>query len=178
MSPSPQTTLHAITVLGHDRPGIIAETTARLAGLGLNLEDSTMTLLRGHFAMMLIGAGDVSDEAIRAALQPLTADGTLGVTVREVPVEETAAVAGAPWVLTVHGGDRPGIVSAVVAEVARVGGNITDLSTRLAGDLYLLIAEIDLPLDADEAALEAAIKSVATDLGVGASLRPVDADDL
>ena len=38
-------TLHAITVLGHDRPGIIAETTDKLAGLGLNLEDSTMTLL-------------------------------------------------------------------------------------------------------------------------------------
>ena len=50
-------TLHAITVLGHDRPGIIAETTGRLADLGLNLEDSTMTLLRGHFAMMLICAG-------------------------------------------------------------------------------------------------------------------------
>ena len=53
-------TLHAITVLGHDRPGIIAETTERLADLGLNLEDSTMTLLRGHFAMMLVGAGDAS----------------------------------------------------------------------------------------------------------------------
>jgi glycine cleavage system transcriptional repressor len=42
-------TLLAVTVLGHDRPGIIAETTAALARLGLNLEDSTMTLLRGHF---------------------------------------------------------------------------------------------------------------------------------
>ena len=39
-------TLHAITVLGHDRPGIIAETTERLAGLGLNIEDTSMTLLR------------------------------------------------------------------------------------------------------------------------------------
>ena len=32
----------------------------RLAALGLNLEDSTMTLLRGHFAMMLIAKGDVA----------------------------------------------------------------------------------------------------------------------
>jgi glycine cleavage system transcriptional repressor len=171
-------TLHAITVLGHDRPGIIAETTDRLAGLGINLEDSTMTLLRGHFAMMLVGAGDADDAAISAALAPLTADGTLSVTVREVPVEQAPAGAGAPWVLTVHGGDRPGIVSAVVAEVARVGGNITDLTTRLAGELYLLIAEIDLPLDVDEAALEAAIGEVAARLGVGATLRPVEADEL
>ena len=83
-------TLHAITVLGHDRPGIIAETTDRLAGLGLNLEDSTMTLLRGHFAMMLVCAGDAPDAEIEAALAPLAADGTLTVTVREVPDEQRA----------------------------------------------------------------------------------------
>ncbi|MGA8257868.1 MAG: ACT domain-containing protein [Nocardioides sp.] len=170
--------LHAITVLGHDRPGIIAETTERLAGLGLNLEDSTMTLLRGHFAMMLISAGDGDQAAIEAALAPLSADGSLSVTVREVPPEQLEPVDGTPWVLTVHGGDRPGIVSAVVGEVARVGGNITDLTTRLAGDLYLLIAEIDLPSAADSVAVEAAIKDVAAGLGVGASLRPVEADDL
>ena len=43
-------TSFAITVVGHDRPGIIAEVTGALADLGGNLEDSSMTLLRGHFA--------------------------------------------------------------------------------------------------------------------------------
>ena len=171
-------TLHAITVLGHDRPGIIAQTTGILAGLGLNLEDSTMTLLRGHFAMMLISAGDVTRQEVEDALQPLTADGTLEVSVREVPQEHLAATAGTGWVLTVHGGDRPGIVSSIVAEVARVGGNITDLTTRLSGDLYLLIAELDLPAGVDTVEVEAAIKAVARDLGVGATLRPVEADEL
>ena len=172
------TTLHAITVLGHDRPGIIAETTGRLAGLGLNLEDSTMTLLRGHFAMTLVCAGDAAGAEIEAALAPLTADGSLTVTVRAVPEETAAATDGTPWVLTVHGGDRPGIVSSIVEEVARVGGNITDLTTRLAGDLYVLVAEIDLPAGVDAGALEAAIKSVASTLGVGATLRVAEADDL
>ena len=55
---------YAVTVVGRDRPGIIAETTNRLAGLGLNLEDSTMTLLRGHFAMMLVCAGDAEEADI------------------------------------------------------------------------------------------------------------------
>jgi glycine cleavage system transcriptional repressor len=171
-------TLHAITVLGHDRPGIIAETTDKLAVLGLNLEDSTMTLLRGHFAMMLICAGDVADSDIEAALWPLTADGSLTVTVREVPEQRAWETVGTSWVLTVHGGDRPGIVSSVVAEVARVGGNITDLTTRLAGELYLLIAEIDLPADADVDQLRAAVDAAATALGVGATLREAEADDL
>src|SRR5262245_18235591 len=33
----------AITVIGHDRPGIIADVAEVLAGLGMNLTDSTMT---------------------------------------------------------------------------------------------------------------------------------------
>jgi len=87
-----------------------------------------MTLLRGHFAMTLICAGTAGDAEIQDALVPLTADGTLTVTVREVPEEHVDATDATPWVLTVHGGDRPGIVSSVVNEVAAVGGNITDLT--------------------------------------------------
>ena len=171
-------TVHAITVLGHDRPGIIAETTDRLAGLGLNLEDSTMTLLRGHFAMMLVCDGDVAAARIEETLAPLTADGTLTVTVREVPRETGAEAAGAPYVLTVHGGDRPGIVAAVLGVVAAAGGNVTDLTTRLAGDLYLLVAELDLPTSAEPEELTASVRRVARELGVEATLRPADTDEL
>jgi glycine cleavage system transcriptional repressor len=167
----------AITVLGHDRPGIIAETTGALAGLGLNIEDSTMTLLRGHFAMMLLTEGDVEAATVEEALAGLTADGTLSVAVRSVPAE-TPAAGGAAYLLSVHGGDRPGIVSSIVGEVARAGGNITDLTTRLAGDLYVLLAECDFPAGTDVAAVETAIRSAAAELGVGASLRPVESDDL
>ena len=171
-------TRHAITVLGHDRPGIIAETTGRLAGLGLNLEDSTMTLLRGQFAMVLVCEGEAPATEIDAALAPLEDDGTLTVTVREVAAAPAHEPAGSSWVLMVHGGDRPGIVSAVTGEVARVGGNITDLTTRLSGDLYLIVAEIDLPTSTDVASVETAIQAAAAALGVGATLRPADPDDL
>ena len=171
-------TLQAITVIGHDRPGIIAETTRLLADLGLNIEDSTMTLLRGHFAMMLLCSGAVSPGDIEQALAPLTDEGSLTVTVRELAVDSSAQVRGTPWVLTVHGGDRPGIVSSVIAEVARVGGNVTDLATRLSGDLYLLVAEFDLPRHADPEALRSAVARTAGGLGVEASLRPGDVDEL
>lgn len=170
-------TLHAITVLGHDRPGIIAETTGALAGLGLNIEDSTMTLLRGHFAMMLITQGQADAAAVEEALAGLTADGSLSVSVREVP-PESGAGSGASYLLSVHGGDRPGIVSAVVGEVAAVGGNITDLTTRLAGELYVLTAEVDLPSGTDADALAASLRTVADGLGVGATLLPLESDDL
>ncbi|WP_408898754.1 glycine cleavage system protein R [Nocardioides sp. R1-1] len=172
------TDLHAVTVLGRDRPGIIAAATAGLAELGLNIEDSTMTLLRGHFAMMLLCRGVVDASTIERALAPLTADGSLDVAVRAVTAEPESASGGSAWVLTVHGGDRSGIVSAVVGEVAAAGGNITDLTTRLAGDLYLLVAELELPVAADPATVAEQIRAAAGRVGVTATLRPAEADDL
>lgn len=169
---------HAVSVLGHDRPGIIAETTRLLGGLGLNLEDSSMTRLRGHFAMTLVCAGDASVEDIAGVLAPIGADGRLAVTVLEIPADDAVPPAGAAYVLTVHGGDRPGIVSSLLGEVAAVGGNVTDLTTRLAGELYLLVAELELPAEVDVRALEAAIGGVAAQLGVGATLRPAEVDEL
>jgi glycine cleavage system transcriptional repressor len=171
-------TSQAITVIGHDRPGIIAETTGILAELGLNIEDSTMTLLRGHFAMMLVCAGEPGSARIEAALAPLTEDGSLDVSVREVPVEAPHGALGATYVLTVHGGDRPGIVSTVMGEVARAGGNVTDLTTRLSGDLYVLIAEVDLPGACDVGELQASLRGAGERLGVDVGLRPVESDVL
>ncbi|GAC1383209.1 MAG: amino acid-binding protein [Marmoricola sp.] len=167
----------AITVLGHDRPGIIAATTHALADLGVNIEDSSMTLLRGHFAMTLVTDGAIGVDDAAAALAFLETDGSLTVTVREVP-DEDEADRGAPFVLSVHGGDRPGIVARIVGVVAEAAGNVTDLSTRLSGGLYVLIAECDFPDSTDIAAVRETISAAAQELGVAASLRAVESDDL
>ena len=168
--------LLAITVIGHDRPGIIADTTRLLADLGANLEDSTMTILRGHFAMVLLASASASTDDAQAALEPLTTDGALSIVVKEVPPEPETAPMGPTYLLSVHGADRPGIVSAVTSVVASAGGNITDLSTRLVGDLYVVVAELDLPSTVDS--LAGALKQAAQTLGVEATLRPAEADVL
>ena len=165
----------AVTVLGHDRPGIIAEVTGALADLGGNLEDSSMTLLRGHFAWTLIVSGP-SIESVRERLAPLADDG-LVVTVLPVPEDGAVATPSAVrYLLSVHGGDRPGIVSTITGVVAAAGGNIVDLTTRLSGDLYVLVAEVVLPEGADIAALERALTTAAAGVGVGVTLRPEDTD--
>lgn len=177
----PASTLLAVTVLGRDRPGIVAETTAALAHLGGNLEDSTMTLLRGHFAMLLLVRTPAPAAEVEAALAGLVADGSLTFDVRAVPEGPAAAPAapGSPtYVLSVHGADRPGIVGALTAVVAEAGGNLTDLSTRLTGSLYVLVAEVQLAPDADLPALERRLHAAAEGLGVDVSLRPLDTDDL
>jgi glycine cleavage system transcriptional repressor len=166
----------AVTVLGHDRPGIIANVTEVLAGLGGNLEDSSMTLLRGHFAMTLVVRCDADAATVEAGIADVLAGTGLVVSVLELPDEGAGSSAGPSYVLAVHGADRPGIVSAVTGLVANSGGNVTDLTTRLAGSLYVLIAEVELPREADVDALTTALAALAGDLGVEANLRAADPD--
>ncbi|HEY3007421.1 MAG TPA: ACT domain-containing protein [Micromonosporaceae bacterium] len=164
----------AITVIGHDRPGIVADVAEALAGLGANLTDSTMTRLRGHFAMTLICNGPGADE-VEAALEPIAAERELLATVRAVRPETEPTSGGEPFLMSVHGADRLGIVAAVTRVLADAGGNITDLSTRLSGDLYVLLAEVDLPAGIAERTRDR-LTHVAAELGVDVTLRPNDPD--
>ena len=168
----------AITVVGKDRPGIIADVSAGLSRLGLNLTDSTMTLLRGHFAMTLICSGQATEDNVVAALRPLTEDGGLLATVRSVPPEPAGGTSGEPYTLIVHGADRLGIVAGLTRVLAEFGGNITDLTTRLSGSLYLLSAEVDLPSTMDIDDLVSKLDEAAESLGVEVSLRSAEADVL
>src|SRR4051794_6197421 len=120
----------AVAVLGPDRPGVIAALSGvLLAGAG-NLEDVSMTILRGQFAMTLVVDLPSPAEAVAADLARVAERLGLLISVRDAPAAQPAP-AGEPFVVTVHGADRPGIVHAVTAAVAVAGGNITDLSTRL-----------------------------------------------
>ena len=164
----------AITVIGPDRTGIVANVAEALAGVGANLSDSTMTRLRGHFAMTLICTGPDA-EAVEKALAPLSADGRLLATVRVVQPEAGLAGSGEPYLVSVHGADRLGIVAAVTRVVAAAGGNITDLTTRLTGPLYVLVAEVEVPAGgADELASRLAV--AAEELGVDVTLRRAESE--
>ncbi len=167
----------ALTVLGHDRPGIIAEVTGALADLGGNLEDSSMTLLRGHFAWTLIVDTETSAEDIESRVASLRDEG-LVVSVLPVPERQPDGAPGQSFLLSVHGADRPGIVSAVTRVVADHGGNVTDLTTRLGTNLYLLTAEVEFPADADLDSLNTHLHSTADAIGVDAHLFRVEPDVL
>ena len=168
----------AVTVLGDDRPGIVADVTGALVGLQGNLEDSTMTLLRGHFAMVLLVRTASSVELVEAALAPLGADGSLVINARVLAERALSQVGGGPsYALRVHGADRPGIVAEITGVVARNRANIVDLGTRLGDGLYVLMAELELASEASVVALETELQDAARALGVEVHLSPID-DDL
>jgi glycine cleavage system transcriptional repressor len=164
----------AITVIGRDRPGIVADVTEVLARLGANLTDSTMTRLRGHFAMTLVCLGPGAAE-VEAGLAPLGTGGQLLTTVRVIDGEADAVPAGEPYLVAVHGADRLGIVAAVTRVLAEAGGNVTDLTTRLTGPLYVVVAEVDLPAGTADT-LAARLAEVGAGLEVEVTLRRAESD--
>jgi glycine cleavage system transcriptional repressor len=166
----------AITVIGRDRPGIVADVAEVLARVGANLTDSTMTRLRGHFAMTLVCTGPAAAE-VEAVLAPLADDGQLLATVRAVGGDAERISPGEPYLLAVHGADRLGIVAAVTRVVAEAGGNVTDLTTRLTGPLYVVVAEVDLPPGTADG-LAARLAETATGLDVEVTLRRAESDVL
>ena len=174
----------AVSAVGADRPGIVAAVTGVFFELGCNLEDTSMTILRGHFAMMLVveGPADVTAGDLESALAAPAAAFDLVVTVREITDVGAAAVAGEPWSVAVYGADQPGIVHRVATVIAQAGVNIVDLTTRLIGHsgppVYAMILEVTIPPSTDAAHLGGDLEKLAAEMGVDVSLHPSEADIL
>ena len=170
--------LVAITAIGADRPGIVAGVTEVLYDLGCNLEDATSTILRGHFSMVLIvrAPTDKGPATLEARLSDVAERLELVITARHV--DETRVEIVAPThMVSVYGSDRPGLVFRVAELVARAGGNITDLESRVIGPedspVYALMLEVAI----DEATdLSPELERLKAELGVDVSVHRVDAD--
>ena len=85
--------------------------------------------------------------------------------------------------MTLYGADHPGIVHAATAALAERGVDVTDMTTKLAGEgdgepLYALMMEIALPEDVSAEELGKALGRVGGEQGVEVSMRPLEQDAL
>ena len=164
--------LLAVTAVGADQPGIIARVTAVLLAHDGNLADSTMTILGGQFAIVLLVDSADDPAALEAALGDATRDLGLVVSVRAVgPGHESAPPT---HMVSVYGADRPGIVHAVTSTLAAHDINITDLETSvIEGEepVYVMLLEVSLPPDADVVALTGSLHDT---VGLDVTIEPLD----
>jgi|SRR5579875_177407 len=191
----------SLSAVGADRPGIVAAVTGVLVDAGCNLEDSTMTILQGQFAILLVVAlpDDLPPSALEAALAPVAERFDLVIAVRPlagsvgVPAAQTAAgrtppgtegapVPDEPWTVSVHGADRPGIVHAVTQALADGGGNVVDLATHLVGEpgapVYVMVLRATLPPGEAGEAVARQVRAAASAMGVHCAVHRDDADVL
>jgi glycine cleavage system transcriptional repressor len=176
----------AVSAIGRDRPGIVAAVTEVLLAHALNIEDSQATILRGHFTMMLVVAApaDADVDALRRDLDAVRERLELeALALGELTELDPASEAAPSHIVTVYGADHPGIVHSVTATLAERRVDVTDMTTRLAGEgegepLYALMMELALPDGADAGELAEALERVAAQQGVDVSLRPLEQDTL
>ena len=181
---------YALAAVGRDRPGIVAAVTGVLLGHTVNIEDSQATILRGHFTMMLVVAtpDDADEAALRTDLDGVRERlGLEALVLSELEELDPATRAAPSHIVTLYGADHPGIVHAATDARAEREVDVTDMTTRLAGEgesggsgepLYALIMELALPAGADPEELREALRGVGADQGVEVSLRPLDTDAL
>jgi glycine cleavage system transcriptional repressor len=169
-----------VTAIGEDRPGIVAAVTGVLLERGCNLADCSMSLLRRQFAMILLveAPDELSLEALEEALREPGKRFGLVMSVREVAHAETASPAH-PYVVSLYGKDRPGVVHGIASVLAARHANITDLVSRLVGeDVYTVIVEVDLPAEADAERLAEELQDAAKELGFDLTFRSSETTEL
>jgi glycine cleavage system transcriptional repressor len=169
----------ALALIGVDRPGIVAAVASGLSELGCNLEDVSTSLLRGHFAMVLVFSGAVasSPEEIRRHLLSRAAAFDLHLDVW--PVQEVVSEGRTTHVLRIHGPDRIGIVAAIARVIADHGCSIREMScSRGEGSspTYFVALDLEIPPEGSAGALQQALAEAAARMGLRLTLEPV-ADD-
>ncbi|HEX4261441.1 MAG TPA: ACT domain-containing protein [Acetobacteraceae bacterium] len=160
-----------LSVLGPDRPGLVAELSTLVAAHGGNWLESRMVQLAGQFAgAVLVMVPEAQVAALTASLQAL---GGAGLRVVASPAAPAGGrEAGRMLRLAIVGQDRPGILRDVTAVLARQGATIDELSTEIASGsfsgetLFRATCRVRAPASLSDAALREALEHLAPELMV------------
>lgn len=169
-----------ISIIGRDRPGIVANVAKVLYLNNCNIEELTQTAIKGQFAMILIAA-PLKREVIsnlRQDLQDLATDLDLNINLRILRRSELAPFSAAetePFVLTVRGEDKPGLVYGITEVLAEHGINITNLDAQTAqiGEKreYIQFYEVDIPQHLDYRVIQEKLRHRGEEMGVMVDLQ-------
>lgn len=121
-----------ITLVGKDRPGIVARVSEALYKGGCNLGEASMTRLGGNFAVMLMAEYAGGADALEKIVAPVSRALDLRLHVDTIEGELHRHVE--PNVrISVYGADRAGIVADVTGALAGAGFNILNLESDVGG---------------------------------------------
>ena len=172
---------YAVSAIGRDRPGIVADLAELIYDCDCNLEDSRMTILGSEFAVLLLlsAQGDEAERRLSSGSKRLEWEKRLTVFIRpleEPPPPTGEPPAGTPLECVVTGVDRAGIVARVARTIADHGANIIDLHSDLRPEpesgtpMYTLRLRLVVPPGQDVGALRRGLDEVAAELRVDLSV--------
>ena len=171
-----------ISVLGDDRPGIIAAVSRLLYENDSNIENVSQTSLQSEFAGIFIAT-------IPASMLPTDMEsklsgvlGRMGLQVHVKPVESrhevTNGAAGESFVITARGPDQKGLVARVTAIIAQYEANITNCQAVFKGgddpNSNIMIYEVDSPPQANQQAFFHDLRAKGSELNLQISIQHRD----
>ncbi|MBI4209632.1 MAG: amino acid-binding protein [Deltaproteobacteria bacterium] len=173
--------LFVIFAAGKDRPGIAAGLTEALYRTGCNIEDSTMTLLKGEFSIILTvtASSKLAFQTLEKEIQKVAERLSLYTSVKKVshpPFLKNSK--GVPYRITLYGTDHPGIVYGVTKYLAQKKINVIDLQTKSIpqkkGTLYSMVIEVDIPKQRSVKQVGSDLQSIAKKLRVTLDFDAID----
>ena len=171
-----------ITVLGQDRPGILAGVSGVLLRLDCNIENVSQTILQSQFAGIFIATSppETSTQSVLYHLQEELLPRNLYVHITEMDggQEEISFPESDPFVITTMGPDRKGIVAAFTAILARHQVNVTQLHAVFKGgdDPHnnTMIYQVDIPRNIDQKRLRLELREKAEEFHLDISIQHRD----
>jgi glycine cleavage system transcriptional repressor len=168
-----------LSILGRDRPGIVASVSRVLFEQNCNIENVSQTMLQTEFAGIFIVSmpqgmtSQILHRELDARLVPL------GLTVLTKPCDHGedsgAAAACEPFVITTRGPDRKGLVAHISGVIARHGVNITNLQAMFKGGDdpgdNIMIYEVDVPKSVDLQVLAQDLRDKSKELQLDISIQ-------
>ncbi len=140
---------HVVSVIGEDKVGIVSEVTQFLFKKGVNIIDIEQTVIHSQFTMVLLIQPfqfRFQLSQIKAGLSHLAKKLDMNITM--TPLREFRGLRLAetkkPYVLTILGADRPGIVAAFSSTLAKHHCNIERIKMIARGEFLAMEMWVDL----------------------------------
>jgi len=175
-------TYFILSAIGKDRPGIVADVSEVIYECGGNIEDSSMSLLRNNFALLLLFSTEREEvnQKLSAGLKRLEWEKKLTVFFSSVPLEEAHPKAKDPtdgFEITTSGIDHAGIVYRVCRLLSDRGVNIADMETHRVASaesgtpLFEMDIHIEVPQSISEQGLRNDLHRLANELMIDLVLK-------
>ncbi len=178
----------ALSALGRDRPGIVADLAELIYECDCNLEDSSMTMLGGEFAVLLLLSSQShqdTERVLSGACKRLEWEKRLTVFFRPLQGEPRLYGRGQPYrtyELHATGIDTAGIVAKITRCLAEHDINITTLHTHTHPEpgsgtaIYTMQIQLDVPVALDISAVHQRLDAIADSLHIHIDLIPIQED--
>lgn len=175
-------TYFILSAIGKDRPGIVADVSEVIYECGGNIEDSRTSLLRNHFALLLLFSTEREEvnQKLSSALKRLEWEKSLTVFYSPITFEEAhpkVKEQSDQFKITTSGVDHSGIVFRVCRLLTDRGINIIDMETHRVisaesgTPLFEMDIDVEVPRSISEEGLREDLHRLANELVIDLVLK-------